>query len=436
MMIISCVVTLNKIRRLFCVRFRLSKILFGTISSYNYIWCTHLKYTLLSICNMAKEKAMHLISKCLGESGEGSYRREQKRINRDIERQLTRDRHVSAHSIKLLLLGTGESGKSTFVKQMKIIHGEGYSVDEKLKYATTITRNIVMAMQMLTEKMDELQISFSDPSNEESATFLNSIDLTQIIRSTDECYQDTQCYKALSAVKILWNDSGVQDCYQNQDDYHISDSITYFLSQLNRINHEDYLPTEQDILRCRVPTSGVLEYSFNIQKHNFRIFDVGGQKTQRRKWIHCFEGVTSVIFLAAMSDYNESCHVLHEAESDSEKGDNRLDVSISLFKLIKHNPWFQHSSMILFLNKKDLFEEKIKNGIDFENHFPEYKGEKCNPKEARNFIQEKFCEKINENDVAKVYSHFTCATDTNNMSRVFGSVRSTILDQNIKDYFY
>ena len=78
----------------------------------------------------------------------------------------------------------------------------------------------------------------------------------------------------------------------------------------------------------------------------FRLFDVGGQRSERKKWIHCFEGVTSVIFLAAMSDYNESCHVLHEAESDSEKGDNRLDVSVSLFKLIKHNPWFQHSSMI------------------------------------------------------------------------------------------
>jgi len=291
-------------------------------------------------------------------------------------------------------------------------------------------------MQILIEKMDELQIPFSDPFHEDNAKFLESIDLTQITRSTDECYHDTQCYKVLSAVKILWTDSGVQDCYKNQNDYHISDSITYFLSQLDRINHEDYLPTEQDILRCRVPTSGVLEYSFNIQKHNFRIFDVGGQKTQRRKWIHCFEGVTSVIFLAAMSDYNENCHVLHEAESDSEKGDNRLDVSISLFKLIKHNPWFQHASMILFLNKKDLFEEKINNGIHLKNHFAEYEGEKCNPKEARNFIQDKFCEKINENDVAKVYSHFTCATDTNNMSRVFGSVRSTILDQNIKDYFY
>jgi len=112
---------------------------------------------------MAKEKAMHLLSKCLGESGEGSYRREQKRINRDIERQLTRDRHVSAHSIKLLLLGTGESGKSTFVKQMKIIHGEGYSVDEKLKYATTITRNIVMAMQMLTEKNERIANIFLRP---------------------------------------------------------------------------------------------------------------------------------------------------------------------------------------------------------------------------------------------------------------------------------
>lgn len=42
-----------------------------------------------------------------------------------------------------------------------------------------------------------------------------------------------------------------------------------------------------------------------------RIVDVGGQKSERRKWIHCFENVTSLIFLASLSEYDQ---VLEERE--------------------------------------------------------------------------------------------------------------------------
>lgn len=43
-----------------------------------------------------------------------------------------------------------------------------------------------------------------------------------------------------------------------------------------------------------------------------RIVDVGGQKSERRKWIHCFENVTSLIFLASLSEYDQ---VLEERET-------------------------------------------------------------------------------------------------------------------------
>ena len=44
----------------------------------------------------------------------------------------------------------------------------------------------------------------------------------------------------------------------------------------------------------------------------FRLFDVGGQRSERKKWIHCFEDVTAIIFCVAMSEYDQ---VLHEDET-------------------------------------------------------------------------------------------------------------------------
>jgi guanine nucleotide-binding protein G(q) subunit alpha len=355
---------------------------------------------------------------CFGETDED-------RTNRIIDIELKKQKLLASKATKVLLLGTAESGKSTFIKQMQIIHGGGYSEIEKRQHVKIILQNIIIAMQYLVEAMNTLQIPYKDTSSHNNARIIQEINLNEVTIPEKSF---------MGAIKSLWNDQGIRMCYDEQHEYqheYISDSITYFLSHIDRLNQPEYLPTEQDILRCRVPTSGIVEYSFNIQKQSFRMMDVGGQRTERKKWIHCFEDVTSVIFLAALSDYNEGQHVLKE---DPENGRNRLDISISLFKLIRRNPWFHNSSMILFLNKTDLLKEKIKT-IHLEDSFPQYQGEKYDDKSARNFILKQFCDTEDVDDGSKVYSHFTCATDTNNMRFVFEAVKSTILDQNIKEYF-
>lgn len=65
----------------------------------------------------------------------------------------------------VLFSGTGESGKSTFIKQMQIIHGSGYSESEKRKFATVVYQNIFMAMQSIIKAMDLLKIQYSNPSS-------------------------------------------------------------------------------------------------------------------------------------------------------------------------------------------------------------------------------------------------------------------------------
>ena len=69
------------------------------------------------------------------------------------------------YSFFKIFLGTGESGKSTFIKQMRIIHGQGYSDEDKRGYIPLVYQNILSAMHSLTRAMENLRIPYKDSAN-------------------------------------------------------------------------------------------------------------------------------------------------------------------------------------------------------------------------------------------------------------------------------
>ncbi|KAI6657337.1 guanine nucleotide-binding protein (G protein), subunit alpha [Oopsacas minuta] len=158
---------------------------------------------------------------------------------------------------------------------------------------------------------------------------------------------------------------GVKQCFEKRNKFQISDSEEYFLDALDRVKEDDYNPTREDIVRVRLKTVGIHEYNFNIYGQNFLVVDVGGQRGERRKWISSFENVQSVIFLTAISEYDQ---VLAETEKD----DNRLLESLQLFETIIKYPWFKNAMIVVFFNKFDLFEKKILTS-NLEEYFP-YEG--------------------------------------------------------------
>ncbi|XP_077997036.1 guanine nucleotide-binding protein G(q) subunit alpha [Glandiceps talaboti] len=350
---------------------------------------------------------------CLSEEA-----KEQKRINQEIEKQLRKDKRDARRELKLLLLGTGESGKSTFIKQMRIIHGAGYTEEDRKTFTKLVYQNIFMAMNSMIRAMDTLKIQYKNQ---------NSIELQEhsnLLRGVDHETVTTLESHYVEAIKNLWNDPGIQECYDRRREYQLTDSAKYYLTELDRISNPDYVPTEQDVLRVRVPTTGIIEYPFELETVIFRMVDVGGQRSERRKWIHCFENVTSIMFLVALSEYDQ---VL--VESDNE---NRMEESKALFRTIITYPWFQNSSVILFLNKKDLLEEKIMYS-HLVDYFPEFDGPQRDAQAAREFILRMFVD-LNPDSDKIIYSHFTCATDTENIRFVFAAVKDTILQLNLKEY--
>eukprot|EP00052_Salpingoeca_macrocollata_P033999 m.10188 g.10188 ORF g.10188 m.10188 type:complete len:358 (+) comp5818_c0_seq1:69-1142(+) len=336
--------------------------------------------------------------------------------NAAIDSQIEEERRERERTVKLLLLGAGESGKSTLVKQMKIIHGDGYTPEELRSYKPTVCDNLVHSMRAVLEAMGALHIDLGDQSNRKHVkAILSYCGLTP---SNDGLSSDTA-----AAIKALWQDSGVQECFRRSNEYQLNDSAEYYFTSIDRIAQPNYVPNQQDVLRARVRTTGIIETTFRLGDLIYRMFDVGGQRSERRKWIQCFDDVTAVIFVAALSGYDM---VLCEDDQT-----NRITESLHLFDAICNNKFFVDTAMILFLNKTDLFGQKITR-VPLNKYFPDYTGPAGNAHEAKQFILKKFKE-VNKHPNKQVFEHFTCATDTTNIRHVFVSVSEIIVEKHMKD---
>ncbi|KAL7674579.1 hypothetical protein ACOME3_000856 [Neoechinorhynchus agilis] len=227
-----------------------------------------------------------------------------------LDRFLREDAERSSKDVKLLLLGAGESGKSTIVKQMRIIHQHGYSKEDFIQYRPVVFSNTLQSMCAILRAMPVLGIQLEHDrkadcdyvlclsTNRENGVIATANAIGHTITTSASNQQTTATSMALSfdsnlvgAIKRLWQSRSVQQCFHRSNEYQLNDSAQYFLSELDRIGQTGYLPNEQDILRCRVKTTGIVEVNFCFRNLNFRLFDVGGQRSERKKWIHCFEDV-------------------------------------------------------------------------------------------------------------------------------------------------
>jgi len=344
--------------------------------------------------------------------------------SKSLKRDAERDRKVK----KLLLLGPGNSGKSTFFKQLLRIHGDGLSDLKRQYFAQSDVRraildNVVDQMRALVAQCRQLH-SEADADAKENYALSESEEAAaaalESIPSDIHCAA-SQMDSAVSAhIGTLWSSASIKRAFAERRSLAVVDSAAYFLDALERLSARDYEPTERDVLLVRTPTTGIISASFSMSNHEFQVFDAGGQKCERAKWIHCFDNVTAVLFVAALSCFDQT---LFEAANV-----NAMAEALQLWSEILNSRWFRPTAMILFLNKCDLFREKLTTGKkELKECFKDYAGDNSYA-DAVEFVKRRFLER-NENPKGReVYCHVTCATDKNNVEKVFHDVQNIVVN--------
>lgn len=337
----------------------------------------------------------------------------------------------------------------------QVINKEGYTNAELKEYVSIIHSNVFQSMKNLFGAFDKLGVEI--PSDlaamkEEFATAGSSEKLTPELGAL---------------ITKIWGHEAIKGVFQRRSEFQLNDSAEHYFTNVERLSTADYLPKLDDVLRSRVRTTGIVQSDFRINSIDFSMFDVGGQRNERRKWIHCFDNVDAVVFVASLSEFDQ---VLFEDESQ-----NRLDEALDLFRQIVNSKWFKETAIVLFLNKKvrfealsrvscfgseclascepppsvsclttshathamyqDLFEKKLleKTFADYVNKNESrerYEGPN-QLAECSDYIKKQFLSK-NTNPDKSIFTHITTAIDTSNVKFVFNAVVGIILEANLK----
>lgn len=348
--------------------------------------------------------------------------------DRNISKQQKEAARQERAKIKLLLLGAGESGKSAIFKQMKILYGGKPTEEELVFYRSVIYSNIGELMRGLCEGADTLGVTDQIQAAEERNALM-SADKNLSLSAPSPL--GTQTIGALIAK--LWQDPGIQNVWKRRAELQIVDSHKVFMDEIEAIRAHDYLPTVAHSVLARVRSTGVVTNHFHIDGNVFELYDVGGQRNERRKWMHVFDNVDAIIFVAALSEYDQTCF------EDNQK--NRMQEALEIFDWITHDPSFLETSVILFLNKKDLFQEKLGNSpinkVDLWSDFEGGDNYDAGVEYFKKKFEEIYAVKPEgvDADVAnkEVYTHVTCATDPHNIHHVFNSCKDLICSQNLSN---
>lgn len=249
----------------------------------------------------------------------------------------------------LLMIGAGSSGKSTFLKQVHASYKDStfLSKSKRKRYVAAIHSNIFDTLRSLF-----LETKLTAPTKKAF------YDLHKAVGSN--IYRDIVLNSHQREVlEVMWEETK-STYYARKSRCNMMDNFHYFINKANlsRILDANYMPTLEDIIRCNIRTTGIVETKVNTPGANvpLKLLDLGGQRGERSKWSKAVTTATAVCFVASIGSYDE---VLHEDPSV-----NRVHESINLFGNLVNSTSgngkkFSRLPLVLLLTKTDQFNRKM-----------------------------------------------------------------------------
>jgi len=356
---------------------------------------------------------------------------EEVKDSKEIDSQMKAEREKQKKTIRILLLGPGDSGKTTILKQMKKIHNSHDEADAR-NMTEYIRDAVVGYMKMLCYQSKVLHDQHDEKTLVSSELEEMRLEFLQL-QSPYDLTVDT-CER----IRTLWTDTGIQETLRKRHYYQIHDNVAYFLERVDELVKSTYVPSFEDYLRIRTRSTGFSQTKLiaNIDRfgqHIFEFTDVGGQRSERKKWMRfIYEDINAVLYVIAISDY--------DLKLFEDNKTNRLVEAINLFKTIMiKGKFFGGKSVLLFFNKYDLFKKKIKE-VPITVAFDDFPSNEMNPNDEDDvvrFVAGKFLQVFEDQNVTlagPLHILRTTALDTDNIDKVFKDITLDLVKQNLRNY--
>jgi len=329
-------------------------------------------------------------------------------------------------TMRIMLLGIGGSGKSTFSKQMQIIHQGQLPVEVAKTYRGILLTNVIIGLKAICASKQDLE----DSENYKKSRWILTVD-----ENWDDMDEDI-----IERIRSLWKDEGIREAWREIKDKTLI-QLEYLMENFDRYLEKDFIPNNDDILRARQRTTGGELYTFEEKGTVWELTDVGGQYSERTKWEGYFNERPphAVIFFLALDEYNIPNT---EIKTNQEKYPSKLKLAMSIFKELLCTPGLilDHKiCRIVFLNKIDIFQEKINDDnkwADFEKEM-DYTGDRT-VKAATDFIERKL-NQMNKSlpkydDYPALRIHVTNSLDTALMTKIAADIKTSILEGTMADF--
>ncbi|KAJ3355906.1 Guanine nucleotide-binding protein G(t) subunit alpha-1 [Allomyces javanicus] len=396
-----------------------------------------------------------------------------------LDRALRAEAAERAQYCRLLLLGTAESGKSTVLKQMKLIHTgnlldvapDGVALPSatssvavlpsvtptsggvgelghmgQADWVVVIRKNLFDSLALIVQYQAEHVATrpWATLDAESAAATLRSMISDLQANPSLSTVSTDQIVQVVAAIQALSTDATLRDLIRIGGQFQLLDSADAFIRDAATILDPSYAPSNDHILLARQPTTNITETKIvTAQGYKYLVYDVNGSRRARHTWVQFFDDVLCILYVAPISSYDQPLppgDMLPRTAGFDDAANfhrpmgpmSRLLDSLLVFEQIMRHPLLKTTAVIVFLNKIDVLRAKLvdPDAARVADYFPDYHGpQEFDP--VCHYVSNRFADAVRGQTARKLYIHLTWATQTQQIQVVLNTVNKILIKLNL-----